>query len=278
MINRRKFLETATSGAIGAWALTKNRAFTRLERIGVQLYTVRNDMAKDFEGTLQKVASLGYKEVEFAGYYDRTPQQVKEILNRFGLESPSVHVPLKAIQSDFERSIEAAKIIGHKMIVCPYLDANDRKTIDNYKSHAATFNKAGESCKKAGIEFAYHNHDFELMAIDGTVPLDLLLAETEKNLVKLEMDLYWMKRANANSLAYLDKHPGRTIAFHVKDMDTTSKMFFTEVGRGIINFKEIFTQTKNTGVKYYFVEQDQCPGPPLDSLKISIDYLRQLEF
>jgi sugar phosphate isomerase/epimerase len=276
MINRRKFLETATSGALSAWALRKINPLTRLDRVGVQLYTVRNDMAKDFEGTLQKVASLGYKEVEFAGYYDRTPEQVKEILSRYGLEAPSAHVPLKAIQENFEQSIEAAKIIGHKLLVCPYLDANDRKTIDNYKSHAATFNKAGESCKKAGIDFAYHNHDFELVAIDGTVPLDLLLAETDKNLVKLELDLYWMKKANADSLAYIAKHPGRTVAFHVKDMD--KKMFFTEVGRGIINFKEIFTKSKNTGVKYYFVEQDQCPGSPLDSLKISIDYLKQLEF
>jgi sugar phosphate isomerase/epimerase len=278
MINRRKFLETAASGTIGAWALTKTRPITRLESVGVQLYTVRNDMAKDFEGTLQKVASLGYKEVEFAGYYDRTPEQVKEILTRFGLEAPSAHVPLKEIQTNIEKSIEAAKIIGHKLIVCPYLDANDRKTIDNYKSHVATFNKAGEACKKAGIEFAYHNHDFELVAIDGTVPLDLLLAETDKNLVKLELDLYWMKKANANSLAYIAKHPRRTIAFHVKDMDNTAKQFFTEVGRGIIDFKEIFKQSKNSGVKYYFVEQDQCPGPPLDSLKISIDYLKQLEF
>src|SRR5215510_1698838 len=229
MINRRKFLETATSGAISAWALTKTKPITRLESIGVQLYTVRNDMEKDFEGTLQKVAALGYKEVEFAGYYNRTPEQVKEILNRFGLEAPSAHIPLKVIQENFDQSIEAAKIIGHKLLVCPYLDANDRKTIDNYKSHAATFNKAGESCKKAGIEFAYHNHDFELAAIDGTVPLDFLLAETDKSLVKLELDLYWMKKANANSLAYLAKHPKRIIAFHVKDMDNTPKMYFTEV-------------------------------------------------
>jgi len=278
MINRRKFIERAASGAISAWALTKNIPITRLDKVGVQLYTVRNDMEKDFEGTLQKVASLGYKEVEFAGYYNRTPQQVKEILNRLGLESPSVHVPLKAIQDNIEQSIEAAKIIGHKLIVCPYLEPDDRKTIDNYKRHAETFNKAGEACNQAGIEFGYHNHDFELAAIDGTVPLDLLLAETDKNLVKLEMDLYWMKKANVNSLAYIAKHPGRTIAFHVKDMDNTPKMFFTEVGRGIINFKEIFTQSKNSGVKYYFVEQDQSPGSPLDSLKISIDYLKQLEF
>src|SRR5262245_52420866 len=186
MINRRKFLETATSGAISAWGLTRNKPTKKLDKVGVQLYTVRNDLEKDFEGTLQKVASLGNKEVEFAGYYNRTPQQVKEILNRFGLEAPSVHVPLKAIQDNIEQSIEAAKIIGHKLIVCPYLEPDDRKTIDNYKRHAATFNKAGEACKQAGIVFGYHNHDFELAAIDGRVPLDLLLAETDKNLVKLE--------------------------------------------------------------------------------------------
>ncbi len=283
MIDRRIFLNTATRSTLGALALAgfssiEIKAATKMSKIGVQLYTVRSEMGKDFEGSLQKIAAIGYKEVEFAGYYDRTPQQVKEILNRYGLEAPSVHAPLTDIQTKFDKTIEAAKIIGHRLIVCPWLADKDRKTIDDYKRHAATFNKAAEACKKAGLEFAYHNHDFEFFPIDGKMPFDVLLADTDKNLVKMELDLYWVKKGKQDPLAIMSKNPGRIVAFHVKDMDNTPKGFFTEVGRGVINFKEIFAQSKKAGVKYFIVEQDQCPGSPFDSLKISYDYLSKLEF
>jgi sugar phosphate isomerase/epimerase len=283
MINRRTFLNNATRSTVGALALAglssiEIKAATKLGKIGVQLYTVRGDMGKDFEGSLKKIADIGYKEVEFAGYYNRTPQQVKEILNRYGLEAPSAHVPLNDIQTKMDGAIEAAKVVGHKLLVCPWLDPKDRKTIDDYKRHAETFNKAAETCHKAGLEFAYHNHDFEFIPIDGKLPFDVLLEGTNKNLVKIELDLYWVKKGKQDALTLMRKNPGRIVAFHVKDMDNTPKEFFTEVGRGTINFKEIFAQSKKAGVKYFIVEQDQCPGSPFDSLKISYDYLSKLEF
>jgi sugar phosphate isomerase/epimerase len=283
MINRRTFLNTATRSTVGALALAgldsiEIKAATKLGKIGVQLYTVRGEMSKDFEGSLKKIADIGYKEVEFAGYYNRTPQQVKEILNRYGLEAPSAHVPLNDIQTKMDAAIETAKIIGHKLLVCPWLDVKDRKTIDDYKHHAATFNKAAEACRKAGIEFAYHNHDFEFIPIDGKMPFDVILEGTDRNLVKIELDLYWVKKGKQNALTLMSNNPGRIVAFHVKDMDNTPKEFFTEVGRGTINFKEIFAQSKKAGVKYFIVEQDQSPGSPFDSLKISYDYLSKLEF
>jgi sugar phosphate isomerase/epimerase len=283
MLNRRTFLDVASRSAIGAMALAglgsiEAKGATKLSKIGVQLYTVRGEMGKDFEGTLKKIAEIGYKEVEFAGYYNRTPQQVKELLTRYGLEAPSAHVPLGDIQTKLDQAIETAKVIGHKLLVCPWLQDSDRKTIDQYKAHAATFNKAAEACKKAGLEFGYHNHDFEFFTIDGKMPFDVLLAETDKRLVKMELDLYWVKKGKQDALSIMSKNPGRIVAFHVKDMDNTPKGFFTEVGRGTINFKEIFAQSKKAGVKYFIVEQDQCPGSPFDSLKISHDYLKQLEF
>jgi sugar phosphate isomerase/epimerase len=283
MINRRSFLYISGRSTLGALALAslkpiKIKAATTLSKIGVQLYTLRREMDKDFEGSLQKVAAIGYNEVEFAGYYNRTPQQVKEILVRYGLEAPSAHVSLADLRMKLDASIDAAKVIGHKLLVCPYLDQQDRKTIDDYKRHAETFNKAAAACQKAGIEFGYHNHDFEFIPIDGKVPLDVLLAETDKDLVKIELDLYWIKKGNQDALDYMKKYPGRFIAFHVKDMDNTPKKSFTEVGRGIINFKDIFAHGKSAGVKYFIVEQDQCPGSPFDSIKISHDYLRKLEF
>jgi len=284
MVNRRTFLTTATRTALGAAAfanLSRIEVLTaarKLDKIGVQLYTVRGEMAKDFEGSLQKVAGIGYKEVEFAGYYNKTPNEVKAILDRHGLSAPAAHAPLTDIQTKLDATIESAKAIGHRFLICPYLDAKDRRTLDDYKRHAETFNRAGEACHKAGIQFGYHNHDFEFEAKDGKLPFDVLLAETDKNLVKMELDLYWISKAGQNPLAYLEKYPDRFALFHVKEMDNTPKQGITEVGRGVIDFKTIFAKAPRGAIKHYFVEQDTTPGSPFDSIKVSFDYLKQLEF
>ena len=279
MITRRTFFTQAGLTAVGAAVLAnESLAARKLDKIGVQLYSVRNEMAKDFEGSLKKIAELGYKQVEFAGYYNRTPQQVKALLDQLGLESPSAHVPIQALRQDPAKAIETAKAIGHRYVICPYLDASERKTLDQYKQHAALFNQVGEACRKAGLKFAYHNHDFEFMPIDGKLPFDLLLAETQKDLVQIELDLYWTVKAKQDPLAWLKKHPGRFAAFHVKDMDNTPRGFFTEVGRGVIDFKPIFAAGQKAGVELFIVEQDATPGSPFDSLKISADYLKTFEF
>ncbi len=284
MINRRAFLSSASQSVIGAVALTAlNRieseaAAAKLDRIGVQLYTVRGDMAKDFEGSLQKVAAIGYKEVEFAGYYDKSPKDIKDILERHGLTAPAAHAPLADFQTKLDATIETAKALGHRFLICPYLVDKDRETLDHYKRHAETFNRAGEACRKAGIQFGYHNHDFEFVAKDGKLPYDLLLEETDKNLVKMELDLYWIVKAGKDPIAYINKHKDRFVLFHVKEMDKTPNRDITEVGRGVIDFKTIFAKTPKGAIKHYFVEQDRCPGSPFDSIKISYDYLKQLEF
>jgi len=283
MINRRRFLKTAAGASFGGlWVaqtgFSRNFVKNKMKAIGLQLYTVRNQMEKDFDDTLAKVASTGFKEVEFAGYYNRTPQQVKSVLSANGLTSPSAHVSLKALSDDWQKTIETAAAIGHRYLICAYLVPEERKSLDDYKRHADTFNRAGEACKKAGIQFGYHNHDFEFPALDGSVPFDLLLQKTDPKLVKIELDLYWIIKAKQDPLKYFAAHPGRFPLLHVKDMDSTPKQFFTEVGRGVIDFKPIFAQSGKAGVKHYFVEQDQCPGSPLDSIKVSFDYLSKLEF
>jgi sugar phosphate isomerase/epimerase len=283
MMQRRQFLGVAGRGAAGLLAAPTllgsygASAAKKLNAIGLQLYTVRNEMEKDFEGSLKKVADLGYKEVEFAGYYKRSPKDVKAILDRYGLVSPSAHVPLAAVNTQIDATIEGAKILGQKFLICPYLVDKDRKTIDDYKRHAESFNKAGEACKKAGIQFGYHNHDFEFQKIGDDMPFDLLLAQTDKNLVKIELDLYWITYAKQDPLAYIAKDPGRFVLLHVKDLDKTPKRGITEVGHGVIDFKTIFAKAGDE-VKHYFVEQDTCPGSPFDSIKTSIDYLKPLEF
>jgi sugar phosphate isomerase/epimerase len=280
MFNRRSFLQTATLGTLSAaftHRFASGASARKLNKIGVQLYTVRNEMAKDFEGTIAKVAALGYQQVEFAGYYNRTPQQVKEVLAKNKLEAPSVHIALKELRENLDKSIETTRAVGHKLVICPYLMPEDRKTLADYKAHAAVLNKAAAAFKKVGIEFGYHNHDFEFMELEGQLPMDLLLAETDPKLVKIELDLYWIIKAKHDPLAFFAKNPGRTIAFHIKDM-AKDKEFFTEVGQGRIDFKPILAKANQAGAKYFFVEQDQTPGAPLDSLKISFDYLKDLNF
>ena len=281
-ISRRSFLSAVRLGFAGGVCLSSS-AFgatlpgKRLNRIGLQLYTVRNEMKADFSGTLQKVAATGYKEVEFAGYFDRKPEEVRDALDRFGLTSPSSHFAFASVRDDLNSLIETARIIGHKFVVCPSLPTNERQTQADYRKVSAVFNRAGEACRKARIEFAYHNHDFEFVPLDGLVPYDVLLVETDPKLVRMELDLYWMTKGGHDPLTYFEKHPGRFPLVHVKDMENSARKDFIEVGRGTIDFKKIFARSGKAGIRHYFVEQDRSTSP-LESIKVSYDYLRKLEF
>lgn len=283
-MNRRSFLNQFLCGSVAGLALmnSKTMAVTppmkKLSKIGMQLYMVRRELEKDFEGTLKRVAALGYREVEFAGYFNHKPAEVRTILDRYSLASPAGHVQLAAARGDLSEMIEAAHVIGHKYLLVAWSPPEERKTLDAYRGFADLFNKTGEQLKKAGIQFAYHNHDFEFTPIDGQLPYDLLLERTDPQLVKLEMDLYWIVKGGGDPVKYFEKYPGRYPLLHVKDMDATPKRYFTEIGRGVIDFKMIFAHAGTAGVKHYFVEQDETPGSPFDSLKISMDYLKQLEF
>ena len=244
----------------------------------MQLYTVRRELEADFEGTLAKVASLGYREVEFAGYYGRTPAQVKAVLARNGLTAPSAHFQSVVSSGGVREAIEAAEVVGHKYLIYAYLPAEERKSLDDYRRLAERLNRAGEECRRAGVQFGYHNHDFEFAPMEGRIPYDLILEGTDAGLVKMELDLYWITKGGQSPLAYFRKHPGRFPLVHVKDMDGSPKRHFTEVGRGTIDFKEIFAASKQAGIKHYFVEQDETPASPFDSIRTSFDYLKRLEF
>ena len=283
-MNRRLFLNRLLCGTIGGLALTKSNVIAsssmkkRLSKIGVQLYMVRRELEKDFEGTLARVSSLGYREVEFAGYFNHQPKEVKTLLDRHRLTSPAGHVQLAAVRGNLQEIVEAAHVIGHKYILVAWSPPEERKSLDDYKRLADLFNRTGEQLKKADIQFAYHNHDFEFAQMEGQIPYDLLLKETDPQLVKLEMDLYWIVKGGGKPVEYFEKYPGRYPLLHVKDMDATPKRYFTEVGRGVIDFKTIFANAGRAGVRHYFVEQDETPGSPFESMKISMDYLRKLEF
>jgi len=293
-MNRRSFLETAAT--VTAAALLTNRigwaaADHKIDKIGVQLYTVRDQMKADFEGTLAKVAAIGYKEVEFAGYFDHSPKDVRAILDRLGLVSPAPHVPYDTLGDKWPAQIESAKIIGQSYIVCPWISEEDRKQPDIWKRAAETFNRAGEASKKAGIQFAYHNHWFEFLPVNGKLPYDLLLEACDPNLVKMELDLCWITVAGGDPLKYFNRYPGRFPLVHVKDMKKLPKVSqaggqdfgdslkgdMTEVGSGIIDWKRIFAQSEKAGIKHYIVEHDK-PAAPFDSIKTSYEYLRQLRW
>jgi sugar phosphate isomerase/epimerase len=283
-MNRRSFMQSAMAGAVGGLCMNKiglgnsKAAAGTLKKIGLQLYTVRKEMEKDVEGTLAKVASIGYKEVEFAGYFNRTPEQIKTILKNNGLQAPSAHTTLNVINGSWQKTLEVTQATGHKYLILAYLFPNERKSFDDYKRLIDVLNRAGEDCKKAGIQFGYHNHDFEFEMMDGQMPFDYLLKQTDPKLVKIELDLYWITKAKQPPEKYFALYPGRFELFHVKDMDNTPKRFFTEVGRGTIDFKKIFQQSKQAGVKHYFVEQDETPASPFDSIQTSYEYLSKLNF
>lgn len=282
MLNRRDFLKTSAGMLAGVYALDANalKALTpskekSLERLGVQLFTVRSLMEKDFEGTLKQVAAAGYKEVEFAGYYERKPGDVKKLLEDLGLQAPATHQGLAVFEQKMDWLLEIAKTLGHKYLVCPWLSPDMRTSIDTYKKLAASFNKFGEACQKAGMHFAYHNHDFEFETVEGQIPYDVLLAETDPKLVYMEIDLFWIAKAGKDVFRYFDKAPGRYALCHVKDMDADGKM--TEVGKGNIDFGKIFAQAKHAGLKHFFVEHDQ-PAQPLESITASAQHLKALKF
>lgn len=269
----RALSSAALAAAIPAWAVT-GRA-DRLKRIGVQLYTVRNALKADFDGTLQKVAAIGYKEVEFAGYMGRTPAQVKASLKQAGLRAPAEHIDLEVLEQEWGATVEAAHTVGHEYLVVAWIDAARRSSIEDYKRIAGIFNQLGRQANAAGLRFGYHNHAYEMAPLEGQVPYDVLLQHTDPDLVCFEMDLYWTTDGGKDPLAYFAKYPGRFPLVHVKDRTATGQM--VDVGQGTIDWGAIFAHRKQAGMKHEFVEHDE-PGDPFASITASYDYLRALRF
>ena len=273
-MRRRAFLSASASLlAAAAWPLPAG--VERLTRIGLQLYTVRDVLAHDFEGTLARVAEIGYRDVEFAGYFGHGPREVRAALDRHGLVAPAAHVPIELLGANWKGALEDAHVIGHHFLVVAWIPAEQRRTLDDYKRTAQLFNRAGEEARTAGLEFAYHNHDFEFAPLAGKRPYDVLLAECDRARVRFEMDLFWITKGGGDPLAYFAAHPGRFPMVHVKDMKAGGEM--TEVGSGVIAWKEILARRAQAGIEHCFVEHDQ-PADPFVSIRASFEYLRQLEF
>jgi len=233
---------------------------------GVQLYTVRASMAKDVPGTIKAIAGIGYKEVEFAGYFDQSPQQIRDLLDEFDLSSPSVHVDAPSVRDDPMPLIEAANVIGHDYLTIAWLSPDARESIDDYKRWAEAFNRAGELCRENGIRLAYHNHEFEFLELDGQVPFDILLNEVDADLLALEIDMFWVRKAERDIVDVLNMAPGRFTMAHIKDMGADGSM--TEVGSGVIDFAAVLDNEAASGLRHLFVEHDQ-PTDPFKSVAMS---------
>jgi sugar phosphate isomerase/epimerase len=280
-VARREFLGTIAAGAAALGGLPLPPA--RLDRIGLQLYTVRDLLKQDFEGTLARVAEIGYLEVEFAGYDDHTPEQIAAALDRHYLSSPSAHVPFEAIAHKWEETLQAARRVGHQFVVCAWISEERRRTVDDWHAIADQLNRAGAACRDAGLQFAYHNHSYEFVSLGGRLPYDVLLERTDPALVHLELDLFWMTFGGGDPVAYFARYPGRFPLVHVKDMspkpapDVAPERVMADVGRGSIDWKRIFARSREAGIVHYFVEHDQ-PADPLASIRASFDYLKRLEF
>lgn len=315
MTNRRKFLQQSGTFALASLLLPRHSnaelfAAKKTAPIGLQLYTLGDLMTKDAKGTLQKLAAIGYKELESAGsqkgnYYGYKPKEFASMVKDLGMHWRSAHVggaaftmasimrmaktaedsariqkmaerfknmpPTLNLQNDYQRLADDAAEGGLSYLVCSSIPVH---TLDEIKTAVDVFNKSGEACKKVGVQFAYHNHTTEFDQVEGHRPFDYILSNTDKDLVKMELDLAWATKANQDPVELFKQHPGRFPLWHVKDLDKQNKNP-AEVGTGIVDFKRIFDNSKESGMKYFFVEQDNAPHP-LENVTASYNYLKKL--
>ncbi len=262
--SRRDALRLMAAGVAGSVLLpqlaqasrfAKVNAVTRIERIGMQLYTVRSALAKDIEGTIAAVAKAGITELEFFNMFDKDAAYWRALLDKHGLTAPSSHEPLPE-KDEWGPVFDRAHAMGHKLLVVPWVAPEARGSRANWQRLAERLNIGAAKAKAAGLQFAYHNHDFEFASIDGTTPYEILTTQTDKDLVKLELDLYWAVKAGQDPLAIMTRWPGRIVAVHVKDAGPAPERKMLEVGAGTIDFSTIIATGRTQGLRYWFLEHD----------------------
>jgi sugar phosphate isomerase/epimerase len=256
---------------------------------GIQLYSVREQMAKDFEGTLAAVREAGYLEVESAALPKKPAAEIRKALDQAGLKCVSAHRSFVDVTRDLDATTEFEKTIGVSYIICPGPGRKNQKAgplaIDDWKYNAEEFNKTGEKLKGASITFGYHNHWVEFKPVDGKTPYEELLELCEPDKMSFEMDLGWVKVAGQDPSALMKKYPHRFCMFHVKDFHLPPNISFatngeakvTELGRGSIDYRPIFVQAaENQKISHAFVEQEEFDMPWKESLKVDADYMKNL--
>ncbi len=291
---RRGFLKAGAGSVVCGAAMLSGRRMLGAPLglpIGLQLYSVRELLPKDYEGTLRQVAAIGYREVEAAGFFGHSAKEVKQAMAGAGLRCVSGHYPWSVLDKGLNQMIEFHKELGAEYIVCASPGLKDpasqsgahghpKLTMDDWKWNAEQFNRAGATVKAAGLKFGYHNHVAEFGALDGTVPYDELLRLTDAALVTFEMDCGWVTVGGGDPVAYLRKYPERISMLHVKDFKrgegASAAPVAAELGQGTTDVKGIFGAAQKGRIKHYFVEQEGFDMPPFEALKIDADYMRDL--
>src|SRR5436853_835239 len=244
--------------------------------IALQMYTLRDESARDFAGTLREVAKIGYAGVEFAGTGGLSAAELRRLLNDLNLRVAGSHTGLDALEGDLNAALDFIQALGCEFVVCPFLPEERRQSADDYRALAEILNRAGATCKQRGLQLCYHNHAFEFQRFDGQYALDILYRATDPDLVKGELDTYWIRKGGADPAAYIRQYSGRCPLIHLKDMAADEKQSFAEVGEGTLDWPAIFTAAEAGGARWYIVEQDVCPGPPLESIARSLRNLQAM--
>ncbi len=242
--------------------------------VGLQPYTIRKELSKDYLGSIKKVADIGYTGIELGPPKDLSTSELKTFLAELGLQVISSHASLELLENDLDSLINYLQEVGGKYVVLSYKFDTKEQVLECAKR----FNKIGEKCKKRGIQFLYHNHDWEFIKFDGEYALDLLLAETDPDLVKMELDTYWVKRGGEDPVVYLQKLKGRCPVLHIKDMEPGEEQFFAEIGEGILDFSCIIKAAEEVGTEWLVVEQDQSRKDIFESIEISYQNLKNFGF
>jgi len=305
MYNRRKFLQSSGALALGALVLSDKAAAGFFNKkphaVGLQLFTFFNVIDDDVQGTLKKIAGIGYKEIESAfskkgGYYGMKPKEFAEYVKSIGMSWKSHHVlgapfkmpagakmptdangnpikfpPMRNLRENMQELIDEVAEGGVEYLVCANIPTD---TMDELKQSIETLNKTGEACRKAGVKFCYHNHDMEFKEVEGQVPYHMLLSQTSADTMKMELDLCWVTKAGIDPVELFKQHPGRFPLWHVKDLDK-EKQGPAPVGEGIIDFKRIFDNASTAGMQHFFVEHDM-PADPYASITTSITNLKKI--
>ncbi len=242
---------------------------------GAQLYTVRIAMEQDFEGSLCRVAQMGYREIEFAGLYNRAPDDVRALLQRYKLEAVASHADWRQLRDEPQKAIRDAKALGAKYLVLAWLPPEQRQTLAQWRWWAGYLNKVGEIATSEGVALLYHAHDFEYQAIDGVRPIDLLQQQFDPKFVNFEMDIYWTVKGGGDPIALLRQYPGRFPLAHVKDMQKDNAGM-ADVGDGRIDFAAIFAAAGSQNFLHKFVERDEASAP-FETLRRGLVHLKSIE-
>lgn len=296
-LNRRNFLGASSAlmvlGACGARDAASPSATGQINKVGIQTYTLRDAIAEDFDGTFQMIKEVGYDYVELNGrnFLDRSPLELKALLDDLALPAPISHFDYDSLATRPDEVAAACNLVGCEYAILPWIN-DDQRGLDQYKAHAEMLNRAGDAMKAAGVQVGYHNHQFEFFDLgDDQTGMEILLNETDPELVHFELDLFWAALTGADIVGLFNKHPGRFKMCHVKDLKGDASAWRTSldfpaivsalmanVGEGDLPFESYFAANDVSGMEYFIAEHDNPPQPYRDSIQTSHDAMRAMRF